>query len=117
MSKWAGLGNDNFTFVDLGRPAVFLLPINKLPKVEDNLHEFLVQNFGTFTYFPVPSFGAWKNGQQVIVYDQCRLYEVSFNGKEKITLLGERLAKIAFLINEDCIYFKAGQYASLIYPK
>ena len=125
MSKWIGLDNGNFTFVDLGRPAVFLLPLDKLLSgvimdfvdLESALHSFLLENFGTFTYFTMPSFGVWKNGKQVICYDACRMYEVSFSGKEKITFLGERLAKIAVAINEDCIYFKAGQYAALIYPK
>src|SRR3989344_7489715 len=124
MSKWVGLDNDNFSFVDLGRPAVFLLPLNKLLSgvtidfmyPENALHSFLLENFGTFTYFPMPSFGVWRNGKQVICYDACRMYEVSFNGKEKITLFGDKLAKIAVAINEECIYFKAGQYSSLIYP-
>ena len=117
MSKWRGLDNKHFKFEDLGRAAVFLLPADKLPKVEKELHDFLIQHFGTFTYFPMPSFGAWRNGKRVIVYDECRLYEVSFAGKKKITLLGEKLAKIALTLGEECIYFKAGQYSALIRTK
>ncbi|MBI2109214.1 MAG: hypothetical protein HYT93_03510 [Parcubacteria group bacterium] len=117
MSKWCGLDNEFFTFVDLGRPAVFLLPVKKILQIEENLHRFLIKHFGTFTYIPMPSFGAWRSGNQVIVYDECRLYEVSFVGKEKITLLARKLAQIATAIQEECIYFKAGQYAALIYPK
>ena len=122
-NKWKGLGTENFRFKDLGRPAVFFLPIKKLQikiwegNIEENLHRFLIKNFEAFTYSTVSNFGVWVNGHQEVISDECRLYEVSFIGKEKISLLGEKLAEIAEVIKEECIYFKAGQYAALIYPK
>ena len=85
--------------------------------VERNLHIFLIQHFGAYTSALVPSFGIWKDAHQVTVSDECRQYEVSFFGKERIPVLLEKLAEIARYIKEDCIYVKAGQYSGLVYPK
>ncbi len=124
LGKWNSFKNGrNYTIVDLGRPAVFLLPSHKLKgradsrAIEDDLHSFLVRNFGAFTTTLVPYFGFWKNDGSELIYDECRLYEVSFLGKERIPALAEKLAEIAVRIGEDCIYLKAGQYACLVWPK
>ncbi len=123
VSKWDGLGGPSFRFEDLGRPAVFLIPVLKLTKrigdksAAQYLDDFLTQNFGAFTRMIIPNFGVWVGGKGTIVYDECALYEVSFVGKEKITLLAGLLAELSRAIGEECIYFKAGQYASLIYPQ
>ena len=122
VNKWAGLGGDSYKIVSLGRPAIFLLPSHKLrtqmgdETVEQYLHRFLTENFGAFTTTTVPYFGFWRNNRGRMDYDECRRYEVSFKGKENIPLLLEVLAKIATTIEEDCIYFKAGQYTCLVYP-
>lgn len=122
-NPWTDFENDAFEIVDLGRPAVFLLPSHKLRQlvgetsVEDGLHRFLSEHFGAFTTTSVPYFGFWKNDGQRLVYDECRMYEVSFAGKDRLPELMRKLADIAALINEDCIYFKAGQYTCLIKPK
>ncbi len=50
------------------------------------------------------------------MYDEHRLYEVSFDGRERIGSLIAMLAKIALAIEEDCLYFKAGEDTCLIYP-
>jgi len=118
MSTRTGLDTRNFAFVNFGQSAIFVLPAEKISVIEKDLHDFLIENFGIFTHFPLPSFCAWLNGKRVIAYNySCRLYEVSFFGKEKKILLGARLAEIALRIDERCIYFKVGQYPSLIYPK
>lgn len=121
--KWAGLRGEGFRLENLGRPAVFLLPSHKLrmdngngSTVGDVLHAFLTQHFGAYTCTTVPYFGFW-HGKSGANYDECRLYEVSFVGPERIPLLLAELARIAKLIGEECIYFKAGQYACLVYPK
>lgn len=120
--KWAALQGEGYRLENLGRPAVFLLPSHKLRTddgsgrtIGDALHRFLVENFGAYTCTTVPYFGFW-HGQSGAAYDECRLYEVSFDGKEHIRTLAAKLAEVARIISEECIYFKAGQYACLVYP-
>ncbi len=84
--------------------------------MQDILRDFLLENFLAFTTSTVPSVGLWRNSQRRIVYDECRRYEGAFVGPERIPLLVQKLAAIARLINEDCIYFKAGEDACLIWP-
>lgn len=122
-NKWRGLEGKSYKIEDLGRPAVFLLPLQKLKKMadgattEENLHRFLTETFGAFTTTTIPYFGFWRGNGAELTYDECILYEVSFAGKEKVPLLLAKLAEIADAIGEKCIYFKAGQYACLVYPK
>ena len=121
--KWTKLRGKGYRLVNLGRPAVFLLPSHKLLNINDAdgrpigeaLHQFLMQEFGGYTSTLLPYFGVWKDAGQAC-YDECRRYEVAFNGIERIPILIKKLAEVALLIDEDCIYFQAGQYACLIYP-
>lgn len=121
-NKWEGLEGENYRLEDLGRPAIFLLPIKKLQKrvgnvtIEQVLHRFLIEQFGAYTSSTIPSFGVWKNTERAVISDECRQYEVSFVGKERIPVLAKKLAEIAKLIKEECIYLKAGQYSCLVYP-
>ena len=121
-NKWRGLEGNSYRLENLGRPAIFLLPVWKLKAklgkttIEQDLHRFLITQFGAYTSTTIPSFGVWKNTKKAIVSDECRQYEVSFNGKERIPLLAGKLAEIARLIEEDCVYLKAGQYSCLVYP-
>jgi hypothetical protein len=113
---------DDYELVDIGRPAVFFIPLKKLRKkvgnetVRSAIDNYLVNTFSTFTKFKVESFGVWRNGRMVLVPDRCLMYEVSFLGKERIKPLLKEIARINMALGEDCIYFKAGQYSSLIYP-
>ena len=123
-NAWQSLQGDGYLLEDLGRPAVFLLPSYKLKKLtasgksaEEDLHTFIKEHFGSFTTTLVPYFGFWKTDDLRLEYDECRLYEISFLGKNRIPALLKKLAEIATLIGEECIYFKAGQYACLVYPK
>src|SRR3989344_7728656 len=119
-NKWRGLDGPDFSFIDLGRPAAFLIPEEKLgitidgKTVQEVIEASLIERIGAFTRSEVPSFGAWVNGHNIVIHDKCRLYEVSYRGKEKITLLASKLAEVARLADEEYIYFKAGQYAALI---
>ena len=122
-SKWAEFRSKRYELIDLGRPAVFLVPSHKLRleqggrTVEDDLHAFLLEKFGAFTTTTVPYFGFWRQNGQRFVHDECRLYEISFVGKKRIKILLEKLASVAEFIGEDCLYFKAGQYGCLVKPK
>ncbi len=122
-NKWQGLEGKGYRLENLGRPGIFLLPVWKLRAyrikntiVEKHLHRFLIDQFGAYTSSTIPSFGVWKNTKKAIVSDECRQYEVSFQGKERIPLLAGKLAEIARIIGEDCVYLKAGQYSCLVYP-
>ena len=112
MDKWSDLRSNDYEIVDLGRPAVFLLPVKKLRwsiggiSIEEDLHRFLIENFGTYT-----------TSKKAVITDECREYRVSFLGKERTPLLLKKLAAIAYLIEEECVYCEAGQYAALVYPK
>lgn len=87
-NKWRGLEGNNYAIEDLGRPKVFYLPSHKLKTiiggktVEDILHSFLIEHFGGFTTTLIPYFGIWRANGQHLVYDECRMYEVSFLGKK-----------------------------------
>ena|SRR3989344_9535775 len=123
-SKWSEFSkNKSYELRDLGRAAVFLIPEKKLKMrskkttVEKRLQEFLSRNFGGFRFSSRSDFGVWVNDQQVIIKEKCREYEVSFPGKRGIELILEELSKIARETGEECIYFKAGQYTCLMYPK
>lgn len=118
--KWSSFTCDDYALEDLGRPAIFLIPTKKLRKsrkVEKELHKFLVRSFGAYTSSTIPSFGFWRNSKKATICDECRQYEVSFPGKERISLLLKKLAEIALVLKEECIYVKAGQYSALVYPK
>ena len=123
QSIWSQFDTDKVHFQDLGRSAIFLIPENKLAlniggeKVEQHLWNFLVTNFGAFTFSVVSNYGVWIGGRAIVYADVSRLYDVSFTGKERISILGEKLAEIAKVVGEECIYFKAGQYTALVYPK
>jgi len=123
VSRWdAFRADEHYTLQDLGRPAVFLVPKNKLRiplngvSLEEHLHRFLTINFGAYTASTFTSFGFWQDDERRIVYDEVCQYEVSFHGKDRIPILMKELAVLAKLIGENCIYFKAGQYACLIFP-
>jgi len=126
-SKWKDLHDEYYEIVDLGRPAVFLVPSHLLQRsistdddaqtVEQFIEAYLMDHFGAFTKTMIPEFGFWLSGGKKKCLDECRRYEVSFLGKERICPLMRMLAQVARIVNEDCVYFKAGQHACLIYPK
>ena len=122
---WSNFRRDsNLDIVDLGRPAVFLLPFGKARScmigkltVSADICQFLLDKFGAFTVTELPYVGLWRNNEKDLICDRCLKYEVSFVGPERIPVLMERLARIAGHIGEDCIYFKAGEDTCLIMAK
>jgi hypothetical protein len=123
VSKWRTLADPSYELVDLGRPAVFFIPLKKLRRkiggvrVEDSLHHFLIEKFGAYNSLTALNFGFWKDPNKRMVTDRCRQYEVSFLGKERLPALIRKLAAIAYAIGEDCLYLKAGQYTCLVFPR
>jgi hypothetical protein len=121
-SKWDGLAPQGCQLVDLGRPAVFYIPSYLLRRtfsgrlIEDILSDWLIKRFGAFTATLIPQLEVWVSARQQLRFDECRQYEVAFVGKERISELIAFLVRICQITGEDCFYFKAGQYACLIYP-
>lgn len=122
-SKWSEFESPDYRLQDLGRPAVFIIPVRALAQpmdgetLADDLNRFLEENFGAYTVFDIPGFGIWKGPGGSFVKDKSQIYEVSFRGKENIPLLIRKLARIAELTGEECIYLKAGQYSCLVSPR
>jgi hypothetical protein len=120
---WRQFAGGGYRLEDLGRPAIFFLPVRKLKKkikgmsIEKKLHRFLISNFGAYTSSIIPSFGFWRSMGRAVILDECRQYEVSFLGKNCVPVLIRELARIAALVREECIYLKAGQYSCLVYPR
>ena len=123
-NKWSGIRVKGCRIRNLGRPAVFLIPWRELRcrmddgrTVEEALHEYLDNEFGAYTTSLIPQFGLWRNADRKVEIDKCCQYEVAFCGKERIAPLIKFLTNICRAIGEDCLYFKAGQYACTIEPE
>lgn len=121
-NKWREFPSSKYTLMDLGRPAVFLVPTKKLQcrmndvSIEEAIRQFLMKEFSAFSMTPLPYFGVWMDGE-MIHYDECCRYEVSFLGKQHIQTLLEFLSDVAIATEEICLYVCAGQYTCLLYPK
>ena len=121
MNKWEQFQGKSFEIVNLGRPAVFLIPAKKLKgevgiRARQELHLFLISQFGAYSTSLVPNFGFWRDSLKRMMSDKCVVYEVSFVGKHKIPLLLEKLSELALTLKEECVYVKTGQYSCLVYP-
>ena len=101
----------------------FLLPSLKLkepsqngPSVENRLHSFLMDNFGGYTAQAGNIFGYWReNGSDS--YGEHREFTVASLDASQLPTLKEFLARMARDLHEECIYFRARETASLIYPE
>ena len=123
--KWAGLAGTGARLVDLGRPAVFLVPVTKLEcfweregemTVRNVLDSFLSRTWGAYTTSQVPTFGIYTMDGGYEEKDECVQYKVSFVGKKHIPALTQLLAEVAVRTGEESIYLEAGQYSCLVYP-
>lgn len=97
---------------DLGKEAVFLIPLAKIDPVRQEIHDFLSRNYGSFTLLEGNISGVWRgqlDGPMV-------LYIVAFVGKERIPALKEFLVEIAKKIGEEWIYIRTGESARRIGP-
>ena len=106
----------------LGAAVVFLLPSLKLkepsqngPSIENRLHTFLMDNFGGYTVQAGNIFGYWRaDGRDS--YGEHREFSIAAPDPTRLLPLKEFLAGMAHDLNEECIYFRTGEMASLIYP-
>lgn len=107
---------------NLGTSVVFLLPSLKLkepslngPSVENRLHSYLMDHFGGYTAQAGNIFGYWREDSRDS-YGEHREFSVAARDSSQIPKLKEFLATMARELKEECIYFRAGETASLIYP-
>lgn len=107
---------------NLGTSVVFLLPSLKLkepslngPAVENRLHSYLMDQFAGYTAQTGNIFGYWREGDRDS-YGEHREFSVAATQPAQIPALKEFLAGMASELKEECIYFRAGGTASLIYP-
>ncbi len=108
----------------LGRPAVFLLPSDKMGLVLENdktcretVQEHLGKLYGGYTDEGNGHSGYWQNDLGTEFHDKYQKYRVSFLGKENIPVLKAFLAWIALQIKEEAIYLETGEDSCLIKPK
>ena len=107
---------------NLGTSVAFLLPSLKLkepsldgPSIENGLHSFLMDNFGGYTAQAGNIFGYWREDERDS-YGEHREFSIAAPDASKLPRLKEFLAGMAQDLKEDCIYFRTGETASLIYP-
>lgn len=112
--------------VDLGRPAIFLIPSVKVynPKysktrqsVAKTLHNFLTDVFGGYMCASGNIYGYFRT--EALEYDELREFRVAFKEDEektKVPLLQDFLARVCDDIGEECIYLICGEDAMLVYP-
>jgi hypothetical protein len=121
-NPWRSFSQQGYRLVNLGRPAKFYVPMTKIGQtfreatVDDALAAFLVKEFGAYSRTLLPSYGFWKDDRARIHYDQCFCYTVAFVGKHRIEGLLRCLGELCSAIQEECLYFEAGEDAALVYP-
>lgn len=108
----------------LGTAVVFLLPSLKLKEpsltgqsVEQRLHTFLMDHFGGYTAQAGNIFGYWRDATGHDSYGEHREFSVAFVEESKLPVLKAFVASMAEELEEECIYLRAGNAASLIYPE
>jgi len=74
-----------------------------------------MDNFGGYTAQAGNIFGYWREDNRDS-YGEHREFSVAAPDTSKLPLLKEFLAGMAQDLIEQCIYFRTGETASLIYP-
>jgi hypothetical protein len=74
-----------------------------------------MDHFGGYTAQAGNIFGYWREGNRDS-YGEHREFSVATEDPAQISKLKEFLAGMASELKEECIYFRTGATASLIYP-
>lgn len=99
----------------VGKVAVFYLPANKLGKIREELHAFLVDNYKAYTHEKGGIKGYWTGGSG-LKEDRHERYEVSFDGDENFKKLVEFISKMCGKTNEESIYLTIADESYLVRP-
>ncbi len=99
----------------LGAMANFLLPSLKLRerKLHKEVENFLLEEFDGFTVTSGMISGYWKDAEGNPTYGEHNEYKVAI--REKAETLKSYLARLAFELDEECIYLEVGRESSFIY--
>ncbi|MBI2121959.1 MAG: hypothetical protein HYT98_02445 [Candidatus Sungbacteria bacterium] len=124
-NTWREFEYDEYTIIDLGRTATFLIPTLCLSAVlpngrdvEDDLREYLTLNFGCFSESKISEFYVWMNKETILDYNRSSiLFEVYLVNKDRVEPLRQKLSELARLLGEEFIYFGIGGHFCLIKPK
>jgi hypothetical protein len=108
----------------LGRNVRFLLPSLKLKQpgkhgnsLEDDVHRYLVDEFGGYTATSANLFGFWKDDNGGQSYGEHREFTVALVDDEGLPKLKEFLSRVAGEMEEECLYVEVAGQASLLYGK
>jgi hypothetical protein len=99
----------------IGRMSICLVPRKRIKKHEKKIHKFLIKNYGAYSRERSKIEGFWVQGKRVIG-DKNEKYEVSFEGKDRIPMLVDFLAKLCKDMKEDAIYLTMGDRSYLVKP-
>lgn len=100
----------------LGRRAAFLLPSLKLKEgAEDELHRFLLDNFGGYTAAAGNIFGYWKDASEKVTYGEHREFTVAVEDHQQLENLKAFLGGLARKLEEESIYVEIGGESTLIF--
>jgi hypothetical protein len=107
----------------LGQIGVFLLPSLKMKSLsprgqtyDQELHDFLLQNFKGYTVTTGNISGYWLSGGKEH-YGEHREYKVAFSDRSKVPGLERYIAALAVEIGEQTVYCELGDEAFLLSAK
>jgi hypothetical protein len=110
----------------IGQVAVFYLPHQEWDESRDKqgrpvkelLHGFLINNYDAYTLDHGRTTGYWRESKDhTVVRDQNVRYEVSFGGREKISVFVDFLSEICALMKQKAIYLTMGKHSYHVLPK
>ncbi len=108
----------------LGRTVRFLLPSLKLKQpgdgsrtAEEDVHSFLMREFGGYTATSGTLFGYWKDDAGENSYGEHREFSVGVTADDKLPTLKQFLARLAKTLGEECLYVEVAGEALLIYAE
>jgi hypothetical protein len=106
----------------LGKRVRFLLPSLKLKRkgdqgrtLEEDVHGFLVSEFGGYTASSGNLFGYWKDDSGKDSYGEHREFTVGLSSDDKLEGLKDFLGTLAGKMGEECLYAEVAGEAMLIY--
>jgi hypothetical protein len=111
-----------FRETKLGKRVRFLLPSLKLKRrgeqgrtLEEDVHGFLVSEFGGYTASSGNLFGYWKDNSGKDSYGEHREFTVGLGSGDKLEGLKAFLGELAGKMGEECLYMEVAGEAMLIY--
>ena len=105
----------------LGKTVRFLLPSLKLKQpgkpgrtIEEDVHLYLIENFGGYTATASNVFGYWKEHSGKDSYGEHREFQVALTADEKLEPLKHFLGELSARLGEECLYVEVAGEALLI---